>query len=136
MQIIVPKFITRAHIQQLNGRCNFIFGDNLEKKGYGGQAKVARGEPNAYGVPTKVRPCMNYDDAFFYDIDYDKIVPKIDEAIDLVPLDKPIVIFPKIGLGFSELDVRAPRIYKYLIVSLINKFGHLLVNKRDYLING
>lgn len=47
----------------------FVFGDNLERRGLGGQAKEARGEPNAVGIPTKRKP-NNDDDAFLTDADY------------------------------------------------------------------
>jgi len=36
----------------------YLFGDNLVQKGFGGQAKEMRGEPNAEGIPTKKLPSM------------------------------------------------------------------------------
>jgi hypothetical protein len=36
----------------------FVFGDNLLGFGKGGQA-IIRGEPNAFGVPTKRKPAMS-----------------------------------------------------------------------------
>jgi hypothetical protein len=34
----------------------FLFRDNLEQRGFGGQAKAMRGEPNAIGIPTDKKP--------------------------------------------------------------------------------
>ena len=38
------------------GTTVFVFGDNMERCGFGGQAAAMRGEPNAVGVPTKWAP--------------------------------------------------------------------------------
>lgn len=43
----------------------FLFGDNLAEKGKKGQA-VIRDEPNAFGIPTKVKPTLE-NSAFFKD---------------------------------------------------------------------
>lgn len=34
----------------------FVFGDNIARVGFGGQAAEARGEPNSVGIPTKMSP--------------------------------------------------------------------------------
>lgn len=39
----------------------FVFGDNMARVGYGGQAAAARGEPNALGVATLYSPGKFYD---------------------------------------------------------------------------
>ena len=39
----------------------FVFGDNLARLGYGGQAAEARGEPNSVGIPTKYSPSRYFD---------------------------------------------------------------------------
>lgn len=38
----------------------FVFGDNAERYGLGGQAKEMRGEPNAHGVATLYQPGAFY----------------------------------------------------------------------------
>ena len=50
------RFITREYVRA-NPDKIFLFGDNLEQRGLGGQAAAMRGEPNAVGIPTKKRPC-------------------------------------------------------------------------------
>lgn len=41
----------------------FVFGDNMKRVGYGGQAAAARGEPNSLGVATLYEPGKFYDRA-------------------------------------------------------------------------
>lgn len=65
MEVEFRKWITRDQLQA-EPHTLFIFGDNLLEKGLGGQAGAMRGEPNAYGVPTKRTPSMD-PDAFFSD---------------------------------------------------------------------
>ena len=51
--IKVPRF-TRQTVRD-NSHCVFVFGDNTERKGFGGQA-VIRGLPNTFGIVTKILP--------------------------------------------------------------------------------
>jgi hypothetical protein len=52
MPIIYQKFIRRQDLR--NNRDKFyVFGDNMQRIGYGGQARDMRGEPNAIGAVTK-----------------------------------------------------------------------------------
>src|SRR3972149_600556 len=55
MPIIFQKHYTRDGIKK-NRNCWYVFGDNMMRYGYGGQAKEARGEFNAIGIPTKWSP--------------------------------------------------------------------------------
>ena len=93
----------------------FLFGDNLTRKGYGGQAKEMRDEPNAIGIPTKKLP-TNGPNAFFSDIELEINKYVIDRAFGKIPKDKTIVI-PSAGLGtgLAQLDVKAPKTYAYLL---------------------
>tara|TARA_Y100000034_G_scaffold87336_1_gene104761 strand:- start:4060 stop:4287 length:228 start_codon:yes stop_codon:yes gene_type:complete len=60
-----------------NPNRTYLFGDNFIRKGYGGQAKEMRGEPNAYGIVTKRFPSMDKK-AFLTDKhDYDKVSSSI-----------------------------------------------------------
>lgn len=51
---IVHRY-TREQIMR-NPKTLYVFGDNLERTGYGGQAGEARDCPNAIGIPTLVSP--------------------------------------------------------------------------------
>ena len=111
------KYITR---KMLRGNPNtlFVFGDNLARKGLGGQAREMRGEPNAVGIPTKNFPGMNPDD-FFADHDFDKVSAVYGrEFVVLINhiLKGGEVVWPKdgIGTGLADLPNKAPRIWGLL----------------------
>lgn len=117
-QIIYQKFIFRSDLQE-NPEVKYLFGDNLVRKGLGGQAKEMRGEPNAIGIATKRTP-SNRPGEFFSDDDYDQNVGQIEK--DLEPardhLRKGgILVIPADGLGtgLSELPQRAPRTNEFLV---------------------
>ncbi len=67
MPIIREPRITRQMVREHPDRL-FVFGDNLARVGYGGQAREMRDEPNAVGIPTKKLPTMT-EGAFFSDAD-------------------------------------------------------------------
>lgn len=101
-----------------------LFGDNLERRGYGGQAAECRDCPNTVGVPTKKAPTMQ-ENAFFKNDDYDSVFPAIRTAFSLARqhlyrgYD---VAIPSLGLGTgrARLLEKAPRIFK-LITSEIEE---------------
>jgi len=106
-------WITRKYIQEHEDTI-FVFGDNVEGYGNGGQAAEARGENNVIGIPTKWSPRE-----FFKDEDYDKVIPIIDAAFQQIKyqlniMGFNIVFFPDIGKGLAELPKRAPKIYQYI----------------------
>jgi len=113
----VPKFITRAYIKSMYGKMYFVFGDNLLKSGYGGQARECRGEPNCFGVPTKFRPSVS-SGSYFTDKTFVTNSAAIDAAINKIPRDLPIYVIPNIGRGLSRMDSFAPRSYEYMISEL------------------
>lgn len=96
----------------------FAFGDNLTGRGYGGQAKEARGEPNAVGIPTKRRPSMEAD-AFFCDDDLAMVGHQWWRAFHRINqhlLAGGIVVWPTygVGTGRAQLEKRAPRLWNEL----------------------
>lgn len=89
----------------------FVFGDNMKRVGMGGQAREMRGEPNAYGIPTKWSPGMS-DSDFFCNDDYRFVAPILIKAHTfLKSVDK--IVWPSdgIGTGLAELAQRAPQIW-------------------------
>ena len=72
--LIFQKWISRSDLVD-NPDKIYVFGDNHKRYGRGGQAKEMRGEPNAFGIPTKWAPWKS-DDAYFSDTQYD-VVAKI-----------------------------------------------------------
>jgi len=111
------KFITRSMLRSEPDTL-FVFGDNMIGRGFGGQAKEMRGEPNAVGIPTKCLPGMNATD-FFRDNDYDRAKIKIDAAFVRLfahAASGGSIVWPAdgIGTGLAELSTRAPKIWKLI----------------------
>jgi hypothetical protein len=115
MPIEYRKFITREEMR-LEPETLFVFGDNLERKGYEGQAAQMRGEPNAVGIPTKRLPSKK-PEAYFSDADFDEVLEHLLFA-DFTLVDHlnkgGTVVWPEdgIGTGFAKLQKKAPKIWK------------------------
>ena len=96
----------------------FVFGDNEQRRGLGGQAKACRGEPNACGVATKRAPSLA-ESAFWSDADFERCVLIIDA--DLARAFEQVrrggtVALPSggLGTGLADLPARAPRVFAHL----------------------
>lgn len=122
---IYQRRIYRADLRA-NPHVVYLFGDNLQCIGMGGQAGEMRGEPNAVGIPTKKAPGMHEWD-FFTDDEYERNCKALDIAFDHLQRQRlelmaeyctdqiPIVIpLDGLGTGLAELDTRAPRTFAYL----------------------
>lgn len=112
----IAEKITRKYVKE-NPDKIFLFGDNVNQSGYGGQAREMRGEPNAIGIPTKHAPnTENW--AYFTDKGLDENKEAIDKAFAKLAKFPPdtIIVFPKagIGTGLAELNERAPQTFAYL----------------------
>lgn len=116
-RLIFLDWITRTMVQG-NPEARFIFGDNLDRVGMGGQAGAMRGEPNAIGIATKRHPGMcpgdffsddNPDDLKAVDQDIEKMVAALHEGRTVnVPQDG-------LGTGLSELPTRAPKLHQHIV---------------------
>src|SRR4051812_43078883 len=94
------QYITRA-VVRANRETLYVFGDNMQRRGLGGQAKAMRGEPNAIGVPVKWAP-KRTEDAYFTDDDFAKVHEAIRAAFTDIRawLDSGRdVVIPAEGLG-------------------------------------
>ena len=126
MSSITREFV-RSHPTWL-----FVFGDNLARKGLGGQAREMRGEPNAVGIATKRSPSMN-SDAFFSDSDIHNVIVMgaIKDSFRILEfhlLSGDVVVIPKngVGGGLANLPVNAPLIDTFIkdsISRLVNIYG-------------
>ena len=128
MPVLFMSSITRDFVRS-HQTWLFVFGDNLEKKGLGGQAREMRGEPNAIGIATKRSPSMN-SDAFFSDSDIHNVIVMgaIKDSFRILEshlLSGGVVVIPKngVGGGLANLPVNAP-----LIDTFIKKSIEILVN--------
>lgn len=94
----------------------FVFGDNLQRRGFGGQAKEMRGEPNAVGIPTKKTPSM-HPDAFLKDSDWADWSLAAAHDFNRLRDHDGLIVWPSagIGTGLARLNETAPKIWKSLL---------------------
>lgn len=131
MPVLFMSSITREFVRS-HQTWLFVFGDNLAKKGLGGQAREMRGEPNAVGIATKRSPSMN-SDAFFSDSDIHNVIVMgaIKDSFRILEfhlLSGDVVVIPKngVGGGLANLPVNAPLIDTFIkdsIERLVNIYG-------------
>ena len=117
MPIIFQSTIIRRDLH-LNRRSLYLFGDNEERKGLGGQAGEMRGEPNAHGIRTKKSPGYDRHD-FWDDEDFDRVSLLIKEDFEKPyrwVSNSQTVVIPSahFGTGRADLKERAPRIFKFI----------------------
>lgn len=112
------QYITREYVRANRDKL-FLFGDNLERRGFGGQAAAMRREPNAIGIPTKKSPSYR-DDAFFTDDEFEQNKASIDaafaEIMRAITDSIRVIVIPSDGLGTgrAQLERRAPRTFAHL----------------------
>ena len=106
----ITRGMLRAEPEKL-----FVFGDNIHRKGYGGQAKEMRDEPNAVGIPTKIYPGWS-DRSFFTDSDLTSFVEHSAKDFRRLADHKGIIIWSTggIGTGRAQLKKRAPKIWWWI----------------------
>lgn len=117
MPVEFRKWVTRADLRAAPQKF-FVFGDNVARKGYGGQAKEMRGEPNAIGIPTKWAPSME-PSAMFYDHQRNNIIEQIQPDLDKVEnilKSGRTIVWPHdgIGTGRAKLPQNAPLLVEQL----------------------
>lgn len=124
MPLVKQTHITREEIRN-NPDKFYVFGDNMARKGFGGQAKEMRGEPNSIGIPTKWIPSTDHF-AYFDNSDWDNRIVRQEIIAALVVIrdlleKKVTVIIPSAGLGtgHANLSRRAPIIADYIHSNLI-----------------
>lgn len=111
--LIFQKLIHREDLKA-NPKVFYVFGDNVQRKGFGGQAKEMRGEPNAIGVATKWSPSEFFDNkrkAIQTHIVYEDL-QKVEEKLKSGHL----VVWPTdhIGTGLADLQNRCPEVMKLI----------------------
>lgn len=135
------EVVDRYFIEDVKSNSNkiYIFGDNLQRTGTGGQA-VIRNNENAFGIVTKLKPTRN-DDAYMSDDNIDMNKQNIDSDINKIKNDGRTIVFPKDGLGtgLAKLKEKAPQTYNYLKQRLLEEFkfnndtGEIISNKPQQL---
>lgn len=117
MPIRKQKRYTRTEIQE-NRDIIYVYGDNFRMQGYGGQAHEARGEPNAFGIPTKLTAgeYLNKENLERFGIPTDAVVniiyAKFQHLSALLQMGVDVV-WPEdgIGTGLADLKRQCPPIY-------------------------
>lgn len=105
---------TREQIQRQRTTL-FVFGDNVARVGYGGQAREARGEPNTLGIATLYAP-YNYfgkdiaRELKFIQSDLSRLEEQLMKGIDVV------APFDGVGTGLSQLSRLAPSLYNNIVL--------------------
>lgn len=122
MLVFRQKMIYREDLKS-NPTILYIFGDNLERQGFGGQAREMRGEPNAFGIATKRSISHNYPDDYFFD-HQDDVIPILTKEfvklgkhlmnIDIYNYDAVIIPMDGIGTGLSRMPELAPKALKFI----------------------
>ena len=115
----------------------FLFGDNYERVGFGGQAKVMRGKPNGHGIRTKHYPTMK-PDAFLNDKYLSQYIAWWCEDF-LLPFQYAVegdtIVIPVAGLGtgLARVPECAPKSYQVLqeFVLLLEHLGMEFFNDNN-----
>lgn len=112
MPVRYEKFITSDMLRAAPDK-KFVFGDNIARGGYGGQAREMRGEPNAIGVATLYAPWVFYDNhpeiLFHVARDLKSVAHALAVGTEVVvPLDG-------LGTGFGRLIEHRPDIHNLIV---------------------
>lgn len=123
MIVIKQHRIYRTDLRN-NPTVLYLFGDNLSRKGMGGQAAEMRGEPNAFGIATKRSISHNFPDDYFFDqqMDVKRIIDQefknlqefIEKNKDKFQQDVIIVPADGIGTGLAKMPEYAPNMLAYI----------------------
>lgn len=115
MPVLFQKIIKREDLRR-NPQVLYVFGDNVQRVGLGGQAGEMRREVNAVGVATKYSPSIYYGEDPAEVAAQNRI---IDE--DMKPLFEKVskggvVVWPADGIGTVRADLPrvAPSTFAYL----------------------
>jgi hypothetical protein len=111
--LIFQSRIYRADLKA-NPHAVYVFGDNEQRWGLGGQAAEMRGEPNAIGVATLEAPGKYWSEAraahqiAVIDADFKPVFSalQLNRAV-VFPLDG-------IGTGLADLERRSPTTFNHL----------------------
>lgn len=115
--------VTRAEINS-NPKTLYIYGDNTERKGYGGAAKEMRplngDNPNSFGIASKKAPATKPGDYFTdAELEQNKQIIKADTdkiIRELMTGKYNKVVIAPIGIagGLADLENKAPQTFAYL----------------------
>lgn len=108
----------------------FVFGDNMARIGYGGQAAEARGEPNSIGIPTKMSPSAYMTDENFYEAKQQIVKAFVTLASHLASGRDIVWPADGVGTGLARLYETGPQIFEG-----IEKCRQALFNMSEEILN-
>jgi hypothetical protein len=117
MPLVRQRLIRRADLRA-NRHALYVFGDNLAGTGLGGQAAEMRFEPNAVGIPTKLRPSRS-PGAYLTDRHLTTIEHRCTPLFARLRAQLAaggIVVWPAdgIGTGLARIEEKAPAVKRWL----------------------
>lgn len=122
MPLLFQKLITADDLR-MNPKALYLFGDNAERIGKGGQAGVMRGHVNAVGIRTKWKPGRAktdyYQDGPSHEMNASLACMFVDQDFQRVHEHASaggLVVCPAdgIGTGLAELQERAPSVLQHI----------------------
>lgn len=115
MPVIFQKAICREDLIR-NRQVLYVFGDNVERKGLGGQARHMRHEPNAVGVATKYTPYSFFSEDPGDVVTQNRIIDEDMKRLFEKVKAGGVVVWPASGIGVlrAELAERAPSTWDHL----------------------
>lgn len=119
-------FITEFDINTwTSSGCYVAFGDNLERWGRGGFAKLCRNKKNCIGIATKKAPSLR-EDSFFSDkpIEIESVKNDLSKLEELLKQGNTVIVPMSregtwnIGTGLADCPERSPKIFKMIQTEL------------------
>ena len=133
-QVRTSHQVLNVELVETHPNCLFVFGDNVVRRGKGGQA-VIRDCNNTLGIVTKILPNM-LSQSFMSDTDpyhLELVLKDIEYLNSIIKSNKyEYVILPFYGLGagLAKLKTKAPNIYSVILDKVYKannqNYDHLL----------
>lgn len=117
MPVIFQKMVDREDlIRNRELGVLYVFGDNVQRVGFGGQARAMRGEKNAVGVATKYSPKRCFGETPAEVEAQNRIIDDDMKVLFDHVKTGGIVVWPAdgIGTGLADLPNASPSTFAYL----------------------
>jgi hypothetical protein len=115
MPVLFQKVIMRQDARR-NSKVLYVFGDNVVHKGFYGQARELRNEPNAVGIRTKYTPQQYFAEAPAETIAQTRMIDQDMKRLFEHVKHGGIVVWPTdgIGTGAARMHIQAPTTFEHL----------------------
>ena len=115
-----------------NPNAYFVFGDNLERRGYGGAAKL-RDHPHSIGFITKKFP-DNHDGSFYKPEEYSPVFFEELKKLKTIIAKRPDKMFyiSQLGGGLANKFYIWQRLIRHNLVRNLEKFDNVIFCWKDF----